>query len=286
MDVIKAPMNYIGNKYRIISDIQKFFPRNIDTFVDIFCGGCDVTINTEAKRKFANDINYHVVEIYQHFQKMISDDIDIIAEIDKLIEKWELSKTNEEGYKAFREHYNQTKNPLELYTLMCFSFNYQFRFNNDHEYNNPFGKNRSSFTPVMRSNLIEFIKRIESVSFSSIDFLDFDYSVLQTANDFIYADPPYLLTCGSYNDGKRGFKGWNEDEEIKLLTLLAELDARGIKFALSNVAEHKGQKHKILLDWKKEHGFHIHNINFNYNNCNYQARNRENLTREVLITNY
>ena len=35
---VKAPFNYIGNKYRIIDSIQEFFPENINTFVDIFCG--------------------------------------------------------------------------------------------------------------------------------------------------------------------------------------------------------------------------------------------------------
>lgn len=33
---VKAPFNYIGNKYRIINSIQEYFPEEIDTFVDIF----------------------------------------------------------------------------------------------------------------------------------------------------------------------------------------------------------------------------------------------------------
>ena len=45
---VKAPFNYIGNKYRIINSIQECFPEEIDTFVDLFCGGCDVSINTQA----------------------------------------------------------------------------------------------------------------------------------------------------------------------------------------------------------------------------------------------
>lgn len=47
---VKAPFNYIGNKYRIIDTIQEYFPAEIGTFVDIFCGGCDVSINTHAKK--------------------------------------------------------------------------------------------------------------------------------------------------------------------------------------------------------------------------------------------
>lgn len=36
---VKAPFNYIGNKYRIINSIQECFPEEIDTFVDLFCEG-------------------------------------------------------------------------------------------------------------------------------------------------------------------------------------------------------------------------------------------------------
>lgn len=280
---IKAPLNYIGNKYRIIDDIQAFFPKHIGNFVDLFCGGCDVTINTSAQRRYANDINYHIIDIYKDFQQ--HNTAYILQYIDDTIERWNLSKTNKSGYEAFRNYYNTKGNPLDLYTLMCFSFNYQFRFNSKQEYNNPFGKDRSSFNEVMRQNLVLFIEQIAEVDFSSIDFTEFDYSVLKTG-DFIYADPPYLLSCGSYNDGKRGFRGWSEDDDECLFEILTELSDRGVLFALSNLTEHKGQKNNRLLDWIKKNGYHQHRIKFNYDNCNYQAQNGKNVTKEVLITNY
>ena len=280
---VKAPFNYIGNKYRIINSIQECFPEHIDTFVDLFCGGCDVSINTVANNIYANDINYHVIGILQEFQK--HDARYILDYIDTTIEKWQLSKTNEDGYKLFRDHYNQTKNPLDLYVLMCFSFNYQFRFNSSHDYNNPFGRNRSSFNDVMRNNLILFKGQIDDIHFSALDFCDFDYDVLQMG-DFLYADPPYLLTCGSYNDGKRGFRGWTEKDDLDLMRILTELSDRGVNFALSNVIEHKGSTNDALIEWIADNGYTVHGINFNYNNCNYHTNNRENVTKEVLITNY
>ncbi|MBP1563622.1 MAG: Dam family site-specific DNA-(adenine-N6)-methyltransferase [Oscillospiraceae bacterium] len=280
---VKAPFNYIGNKYRIINSIQECFPEHIDTFVDLFCGGCDVSINTVANNIYANDINYHVIGILQEFQKH---DVEYILDyIDTTIEKWQLSKTNEDGYKLFRDHYNQTKNPLDLYVLMCFSFNYQFRFNSSHDYNNPFGRNRSSFNDVMRSNLILFKEQINDIHFSALDFCNFDYDILHTG-DFLYADPPYLLTCGSYNDGKRGFRGWTEKDDLDLMRILTELSDRGVNFALSNVIEHKGCTNDALTEWIADNGYTVHGINFNYNNCNYHTNNRENVTKEVLITNY
>lgn len=280
--ISKSPFNYIGNKYRIMRQLKQLFPNDINTYVDLFCGGCDATINIDAKVKYANDVNYHLIDIFKAFQN----DIDaVMPYIDSTIAKWQLSKTNEQGYNEFRAYYNSTRNPLDLYVLMCYSFNYQFRFNNAHEYNNPFGKNRSCFNDTMRSNLYCFLRRIENVHFSSLDFESFDFEVL-SANDFVYCDPPYLLTCGSYNDGKRGFKGWTREDEVRLLLLLDKLSDKGIKFALSNVIEHKGLRHETLLRWIDARKYTVHGIKFNYDNCNYHSNNKQNVTKEVLITNY
>lgn len=279
----KAPFNYIGNKYRIIDKIQEYFPRRINTMVDLFCGGCDVVINTSANFRHANDINFFVVEICREIQ---NNKIDfILSYIDETIRVWGLTKEDREAYIKFRDYYNVTRNPLDLYVLICFSFNYQFRFNSSHEYNNPFGKNRSSFNNVMRRNLIEFKRRIDDIIFTSMDFIDFDYSILQRG-DFLYADPPYLISCGSYNDGKRGFRGWTQHDDYQLLDILKGLSERGILFALSNILEHKGERNDFLINWALNNGYFVHNIDFNYNNCNYHSRNKENRTQEVLITNY
>lgn len=283
MTDIKAPMNYIGNKYKIIHQIRAYFPENINHMVDLFCGGCDVTFNTPAKRHTANDMNFFVIGIYKEFQK--TGIPEAIAYIDETIRKWNLTKQDKDAYLRFREYYNKTKNPLDLYVLMCYSFNYQFRFNSKHEYNNPFGKDRSSFNNKMRENLYRLTDIINSITFTTTDFRDFDCSEL-TPNDFVYADPPYLLTCGSYNDGKRGFKGWTEQDEQDLYDVLDKLNKNGIPFALSNVAQHKGNVHTQLLDWQEKNGYRIHKINKNYDNCNYHTKNKTYETREILITNY
>ena len=77
-----------------------------------------------------------------------------------------------------------------------------------------------------------------------------------------------------------------EEDERALYDILDGLNERGIKFALSNVSHHKGSVNKILLDWKKEGRYHMHRIKFNYNNCSYHTKNKDNVTQEVLVTNY
>lgn len=254
---------------------------------DLFAGGCDVCTNIKANSIYANDINFFVINIYKTFQNI--DIYTLLATIDDIIQQWDLSKTNEEGYKAFRSHYNSLpvgqRNPIELYVLVCYSFNYQFRFNNKHEFNNPFGRNRSSFNPTMRENLIKFHKKLNNIHFSSLNYRDLDLDFL-TQGDFLYADPPYRITTASYNDGRRGFEGWSLEDDIFLFDLLDRLNQRGVKFALSNVTEHKGNINDALIQWKNEHHYQEHIINYNYNNSNYHSQNTDQVTKEVLITNY
>ena len=56
--------------------------------------------------------------------------------------------------------YNKQKNPTDLFVLIAYSFNHQIRFNNSHEFNNPFGRERSSFNASMKLNLEKFIINI------------------------------------------------------------------------------------------------------------------------------
>ena len=280
---IKSPMNYIGGKYKLLPQLMTLFPQNINTFIDLFAGGFNVAVNVESKKTICNDLNYLVVEMVR---TLAYADIDIILKrIDEKIAKYGLSKENEAGFKAFRDFYNANHNPIDLLTLSSFSFNYQFRFNSNLEYNNPFGRNRSQFSKTMRQNLILFMEEMKkkNLEFYSRDFREISLDNLGK-NDFIYCDPPYLITNGSYNDGNRGFHDWGTDEEKALYEYLDEANRRNIKFALSNVLFHKGTENKILADWSKK--YKVHYINSDYSNCNYQYKNKETTSVEVLITNY
>ena len=245
---IKSPLNYIGGKSKLLDQILPLFPQEIDNFIDLFAGGCNVGINVTANKIYCNDILSYLIEMYKVFQQNCMDNT--LKHIEKRIKDFNLSLTNETGYKNLRKEYNEYKNPLDLFVLIAFSFNHQIRFNNSHEFNNPFGRERSSFNATMRQNLVRFILRIKEINieFSDFCFNDFDFSNFGI-NDFVYCDPPYLITTGTYNDGKRGFKGWTEKEEKELLNLLDDLNEKNIKFALSNVLEHKGKSNKILKTW-------------------------------------
>ena len=278
---IKSPLNYIGGKYKLLEQIIPMFPDKIETFIDLFAGGFNVGINVEANKVICNDYNNFIIDLFNEFNNNTEEKI--IKHIEGRIDEFKLSKENEEGFKAFREYYNNTKHPLDLYTLVCYSFNYQFRFNRNFEYNNPFGRNRSQFSSVLKGNLVKFLESMHSkdIIFTCKDFIDVSFENLD-GNSFIYCDPPYLITTGSYNDGNRGFKNWTETEEKMLLDYLDRVNQRGIKFALSNVFEHKGKSNEILKEWSKK--YNVKYLNHDYSNSSYNTKKGK--SEEVLITNY
>lgn len=285
--IIKSPLNYIGGKYKLLKQILPLFPDDIKLFVDLFAGGCNVGINVDTEKVWFNDNLIFLVDMYEKFQQLELKEV--LEHINSRIKEYDLSLTNETGYKKLRELYNTKREPLDLFVLIAYSFNHQIRFNNSHKFNNPFGKERSCYNSSMKKNLEDFISRLHSreTVFTANQFDDFDFQIL-TSKDFVYCDPPYLITTGTYNDGKRGFTGWTKAEEVKLLDILDDLNKRNIRFGLSNVIEHKGKENQLLKRWlSKNFEYKVHLLNHNYSNSNYHTKDRNRYsTKEVLITNY
>lgn len=281
-EYIKSPINYVGNKYRLIKQIIPLFPKKISMFVDAFGGSGTVLINTEADHYIYNDVNPYVSGIVLGLFSTLYDEI--IKQIESVISEYDLNKTSEIGFKHLRNDYNNGKKEWYiLYSLMCFSFNWQMRFNNKHEYNSSWGKDRSSFTSKQKQGIYLLKQRFENkepVTVLSKNAFDFDFSDFDE-NDLIYFDPPYFNSVGNYNDGKRGFEGWTAEHEKKLYELLDRLDEQGTRWALSNNLKYDNE---FLDAWKDK--YNIHYLSRNYLNCNYHKKDRETKDVEVLITNY
>ena len=273
---IKSPLNYVGGKYKLLKEILPLFPNDIDTFVDLFGGGFNVGINVNAEHIVYNDLEEHVVELLNYLSDNETEKL--LSEIDSLIEKYNLSKENAEGFNQLREYYNEENNsPIVFYTMICYAFNYQIRFNQNGKYNMPFGKARSSFNPSLRQKFIEFVEELHSknITFLSESFETFNIEDLDS-NDFVYCDPPYFNSVAAYNE--QG--GWTEEHEEMLLILLDSLNDKGVKFALSNNLKYENP---LLDKWKDK--YNVYYLNGDYSNCNYHKIDRSKDV-EVLITNY
>lgn len=279
--LIKSPLNYTGGKFKLLPQILPLFPNNINTFIDLFTGGCNVGVNVNANKIVCNDIETAAINLLNSLKSITSEVA--LSKVKETINKYELSKTNEEGFKKIREDYNNgDKSWYMFYSMLTHAFNYQIRFNKQGEYNMPFGRNRSSFNKNLEKNFIKFVDKLNKID---IEFFNENFNEFKTDNltseDLVYCDPPYLITCASYNESD----GWNETKERELLNLLDRLNKKEVRFALSNVLESKGKSNNILKEWSKK--YNTNYLNHTYGNCNYHTKDKSNnSTVEVLITNY
>lgn len=39
MEYVKSPLNYTGGKYKLLPQLLELFPKQVNTFVDLFAGG-------------------------------------------------------------------------------------------------------------------------------------------------------------------------------------------------------------------------------------------------------
>lgn len=137
----------------------------------------------------------------------------------KIIQRFELERGDKNSYLKVRDYYNSfpedNRDPRLLLVVILYSFQQQIRFNGNHEFNNPVGMRW--FNDKILEKLISFSRRIKELNarFYCSDYTDM-FRHVDDGHTFIYLDPPYMLTNGSYNDGKRGFNGWDASQEIAL----------------------------------------------------------------------
>ena len=302
-EVIPSALNYTGGKYKLLSQILPLFPKDADQVVDLFCGGCNVGINVDCNKVLFNDSNEYLMGLLDTFRRLTKEEI--FDWIYKSIDKYGLSlvskngydfyncesskglgEYNKAGYNKLRDDFNKKTSKdneyyLMLYLLIVYSFNNQLRFNRKGEFNLPVGKR--DFNSKMQGKLEAFIDRVKSgdYRFTTDDFRNVSMEGY-TDKSFFYADPPYLITCATYNEQA----GWTENDEKDLLNYLEELDKKGIRFALSNVLESKGKKNVILSEWINQNKrFKAIPLNYDYTNSNYHTK-KDGITKEVLVVNY
>jgi len=272
----ESPLNYIGSKAKMVNLIKLNLPLKYDTFVDAFGGGFNVGININADKIIYNEINHFITCLVSSFKT--TDTYQYVLYLKRIIKRFGLEPKNSDSYTKVRDYYNSLKldkrDPKLLYAVILYGFNQQIRFNGNHDFNNPVGMRW--FNDKVLEKMISFSRVIKekNIIFESKDYKDIVYDFNKTT--FTYLDPPYMLTTGAYNDGKRGFLGWNSDTEKKFFGFVDNLNKAGKSFMISYVLEHKGKFNFNLDDWIKKGGYSLIEVDPSFGN------NR----KEILITNY
>ena len=293
--IVRSPIFYMGNKFKLLPQLIPLFPENINTFYDVFGGSGVVSTNVVANKTIYNEINLNIVNLYRLFLKYTPEEIN--ERINQYIEEYDLNRQGTDirqnnpnvkeqrayynkNYIKFRKAYNESQQDyLMLYTLTFYSFSNLIRFNQKSQFNMPYGN--QCYCDKHYEIIKEWCEALKNKNIIISDKSAFD--ILENENfeseDFIYLDPPYSNTTAIYNE-KRAFGGWTIDDDIKLFDLLDQLNEKGIKWGLSNVFRNKGIINQHLIDWSKK--YNVIHLNYNYASLGRGNANSD----EVYICNY
>ncbi len=256
-------------------------------------------MNVEAEHFLLNDIDVNVISIHRMLCGYVGRKDSFYKELFALVNRYGLSlsfienpvppelkqaypktyfaKYNKEAYNVLKRDYNDSdrSDALVLYALLVYGFNRMLRFNKRGDFNLPVGD--VDFNKNTYDALEDYFNAVERkcIEWSCRDFRDFLGDMEYEEGDFVYLDPPYLITFSEYN------KLWDEENEVHLLALLDDLNRKNVKFAISNVTHYKGKTNEVFLDWSRK--YNTHPIKSNYISFNDNSIKKFN---EVLITNY
>ncbi len=294
----RSPFFYVGDKFKLLPQLKENFPKDINRFIEPFCGGGSVFLNVDANEYLLNDIDKYMIQLHEFLLSYSNNQEAFWNELERNIEKYKLSATymgkdvpqdlkkefiktyfakyNKEAYMKLRADFNEDKTDMMLlYMLLIYGFNRMLRFNRKGDFNLPVGNVDFNKNVVNALNSYFDYVSDRELEFYNMDFQEFVNNVEPTEEDFVYLDPPYLITFSEYN------KLWDEDSEMRLIQFLDELNERGVRFAVSNVLWHRRRYNGTFNEWAQQ--YNIIRIQSNY--INYHD-NTEKDSYEVLVKNY
>lgn len=293
-EYIKPLFPYTGNKLKLLPELFKLFPKDIENlnFIDLFGGSAVVALNTNAKRVLINEGDRFLVSIYEGISRTPPQKAWELVE--SIIEEYHLTPTDKEAFEYCRRKYNEVEREerLEKYwywglCLIYFSFSSNtVRHNEEYEFLPTFGNGRAT----MKANKEKFFPFAEKLYNGNYSFYTSYYKYMTRdgipRNEiFFYADPPYLITKAEYN------KGWNREKEEELYDFLESCHKQELRWMLSNVTHNNGKENDILINWLKKvqekykGEIHVYYLDRDYKFCSYQRKNAGK-TVEIVVTNY
>ena len=265
-------VKWAGGKRQLLPELIKRVPK-FTTYCEPFVGGGALFFYLQPKKAIINDFNKDLINTY----------ITIQNDVESLIQHLSTYKNDSESYYKIREldrtplfhRMSDTEKASRLIYLNKTCYNGLFRVNSMGEFNSPFGSYKSPNIvnePTLRA--IHNYFQNADVTFLSGDF-EAAVKGLKKGT-FVYLDPPYDPVSASSNFTGYTNLGFGKQEQRRLKEVCDKLNAKGIKFLLSNSAT------DFILDLYKE--YKIEKISAK-RVINSNANNRGNVD-EVLIRNY
>ncbi len=258
------PFNYMGNKFKLLPQLDVLMDYTKDVFCDLFGGG-SVSYNLGVKYGgiLFNDF------LMGDFHYSVKNDPFTISTHTKEICSYIKDK---DTYNTIRAEYNKSPTPALLWALILTCNSNMMRFNKQGKFNQTYG-NRSwnSSTDLKWESLLKRYKELPPIRFfkKPVEQLKKIFSY----NSMIYLDPPYYNTEAGYNTF------WDIEKENILLDYCLNSSS---SIAVSGVL-FSSKENSPLLVGLQQAGWCVHNLNISYEHV---RKNKDGNYQEVLLTNY
>ena len=199
-------IKWSGSKRSQAYEILKYFPKEMDTYLEPFCGGASVLralLESEIKvgQYVCSDINKDLINLWntvKHNPKTVFDCYE--ARWHELNDGDDDKERKRRYFEEVRELYNKERSPYDFFFILRTTTNGLPRYNRNGEFNNSFHLTRNGIQPERVKPVIfewsDLLKRYD-VQFLHSDFKD----ISTTDRTFMYLDPPYAGTKGMYFGG-------------------------------------------------------------------------------------
>jgi DNA adenine methylase len=195
-------IKWSGSKRSQADKILKFFPNEIKTYYEPFCGGASVlrrllSSDIQVKDYVCSDLNDGLISLWNIIK---TDPIVVSSCYRKMWNELNIDEDKErkkEYFTLVRERYNREHNPLDFMFIMRTTTNGMPRYNRNGEFNNSFHITRNGINPDTLDNIINEWSNL--LRENNVQFICCSYDEIKPKeNDFVYLDPPYANTKGMY----------------------------------------------------------------------------------------
>jgi DNA adenine methylase len=233
-------LKYRGGKSREIPHFLQYIPEDFDRYIEPFFGGGALYFYIEPKRAIINDVNERLMTFYTQLKEqypLMRQQLDALQaqyeanqaafmKLKALNPDQKVPNKNEELYYNMRNLFNHPDGTYLDGVLYFFinktSYSGMIRYNNNGEYNVPFGRYSNLNTRLVTQQHSDLLQ--------SADLFSFDYSsVFEMArkNDFIFLDPPYDCVFNDYGNIDMA-NGFDETEHRRLASDFKNLPCRAL----------------------------------------------------------
>lgn len=195
-------IKWSGSKRSQVGQILDFFPKEIDTYYEPFCGGASVTMGLllssdkiKVNRIVCSDLNNDLISLWKKIQENPQEVCDHYRKL------WNWLNSNEDKaykrsvFEEVRARFNKERNPLDFFFVMKTTTNGMPRYNGNGEFNNSFHITRDGMHPDKTEIIVKQWNRyIQGVEFRNCSYEEIE----PKKGDFVYMDPPYFHTTGMY----------------------------------------------------------------------------------------